>query len=116
VTRISQAGQLLHRTDSIRQIRDVGGKFRVSFSEHASWYRTTAPVLQQCLRTAQAEEREVSFSTSPDCEIFSVTMNPPRSFARRIADRFERLTNTIIWQTTRWWREAQRRATKRPSE
>jgi hypothetical protein len=116
VTRTSEAGKLIHRTDSIRLIRDVSGAFRVSFSEHASLYRTAEPALQQIIREAHAAKREVSFSTSPDCEIFSVTMHPPRSFARRIADRLERLTNIITWRTMRWWREAKRRATKRPNE
>jgi len=116
VTRNSQADRLLHRTDSIRQIRDVSGEFRVAFSEHASLYRTTVPALQQIIREAHAAKREVSFSTSPDCEIFSVTMNPPRSLARRIADRLERLANIITWRTTRWWRDERRRATKRPNE
>jgi hypothetical protein len=116
VTRISEAGSLIRRTDSIRQIRDVEGKFRVSFSEHASLYRTTVPALQQIIREAYAAKREVSFSTSPDCEIHAVAMLPPPRMARRIADRLERLTNIITGRTTRWWRDAQRRATKRPNE
>ena len=112
MTRISQAGQLLYRTDSIRQIRDVEGKFRVSFSEHASLYRTAEPALQQIIREAYAAKREVSFSTSPDCEIHAVTMLPPHSVARRIADRLARLSEIITRRNTRWWRDKRRAARK----
>jgi hypothetical protein len=112
VTRISEAGQLIQRTDSIRLIRDVSGKFRVAFSGHASLYRTAEPALQQIIREAHAAKREVSFSTSPDCEIHAVTMLPPHSMARRISDRVERLSDILTRRSTRWWRDKRRAARK----
>lgn len=112
MTLIPKADLLVHRTDSINRIHGVDGTFRVSFSEHASCYHTTVPALQQSIRAAHATKREVSFSASPDCEILSVTMHPPRGLARRVADGSERLTDILTRRSTRWWRDAQRRATK----
>jgi hypothetical protein len=109
---VSDTVPLIHRSDSIRQVRDVDGAFRVAFCGHASWYRTAAPALQQILREAYAAKREVSFSTSADCEIYAVAMLPPPSSWRRISDQLERLTDFLTRRNTRWWRDSRRAARK----
>jgi hypothetical protein len=102
VTRISEAGQLVRRTDFIRRIVDTRGDFLVVFSEHAAYYHTTAPALQQIIREAHAAKREVAFAADRHCKLHSVTMHPPRSLAQRIADRLERLTDIITRRSKRW--------------
>jgi hypothetical protein len=108
VNEISQAGHL------VRHIDETSGVFLVSFSELAAYYRTTAPDLQRTIRAAYAVEREVCFSADRRCEILSVTMQPSRGNARRVADQLREacggLIDVITRHNTRWIRAAQRAA------
>jgi hypothetical protein len=109
--------RLICLTDSIRRINEASGGFRVLFSEHPSWYRTNEPALQRSLRAAHDANCEVSFSCKPDCEIVSVTVHPPRSFARRLAGDLyeicESVFDAVTRRNTRWIRDAKRAAPDR---
>ena len=98
----------------VRRIDETSGVFRVSFSDLAAWYHTTAPDLQQTIRAAHAAKREVCFSANRLCEILSVTMQPPRGRAQRLADQLREtcggLVDVITRRNTRWIRDARRAA------
>jgi hypothetical protein len=105
---ISQGGHLVRRID------ETSGVFLVSFSGLAAYYHTTAPDIEQTIRAAHAAKREVCFSANRHCEIHSVTMQPTRGNARRVADELREacggLIDVITRRNTRWIRDAQRAA------
>jgi hypothetical protein len=108
VNEISQCRHL------VRRINEKNGVFLVSFTDLAAYYHTTAPHLQQTIRAAHAAKREVCFSTNRLCEILSVTMQPSRGKAQRVADALREacggLIDVITRRNTRWIRDAQRAA------
>jgi hypothetical protein len=108
VNAISQAGHL------VRHIDETRGVFLVTFTDLSAYYHTTAPHLQQTIRAAHAAKREVCFSADRHCEIFSITMQPPRGNARRAADALREacggLIDVVTRRNTRWIRDSQRAA------